>query len=112
MRLATGVKTMPPLKRKPDYLLFVNTFWGLEPAKDLPPLVQAVGPILSDTFPSLDDQTEKFLAGKGRVVYVAFGTHVIFTGEKLDKVISGLAHALLKGHIDGVIWAIRLAARK
>ena len=92
--------------------MFVNTFFGLEPAKDLPPLVQAVGPILSDTFPSLDDQTEKFLAGKGRVVYVAFGTHVILTGEKLDKVISGLALALLKGHIDGVIWAIRPAARK
>lgn len=32
MRRENGVQRMPSLKPKPDYLLLVNSFWGLEPA--------------------------------------------------------------------------------
>ena len=111
MRHKAGVKSVPTLKKKPDYLLFVNSFFGLEPPKDLPPLIQAVGPILSDTYAPLDGQLESFFSTKRCVVYVAFGTHVILGAEKLDKLILGLAAALLAGHVDGVIWAIRSTAR-
>lgn len=112
MRREAGVKTMPAMKQKPDYLLFVNSFWGLEPAKDLPPLIQAVGPILSDEFPPLDAQQKQFLEKKTRVAYVAFGTHVILTFDKLEKIITGLWTAIQSGYIDGVIWAIRSTARR
>ncbi|KAF2093098.1 putative UDP-glucoronosyl and UDP-glucosyl transferase family protein [Rhizodiscina lignyota] len=112
MRLAAGVKTIPLMKSKPDHVLLVNNFFGVEPAKDLPPLVQAAGPILADDWLPLDNATEQFLVNKHSVVYVAFGTHVILTAEKLEKIVLGLALALLEQRIDGVIWAIRSIARK
>lgn len=111
MRRKAGVKSVPKIQRKPDYLLFVNSFFGLEPPKDLPPLIQAVGPILADTYAPLDDQSEIFFMNKQCVIYVAFGTHVILSAEKLHNIILGIAAALLAGQIDGVIWAIRSTAR-
>ena len=111
MRRKAGVKSVPRIQKKPDYLLFVNSFFGLEPPKDLPPLIQAVGPILSNTYPPLDDHLESFLLNKQCVAYVAFGTHVILNADKLNKLIQGFAAALLAGHIDGIIWAIRPTAR-
>ncbi len=99
------------LKKKPDYLVFVNFFFGLEPPKDLPSLIQAIGPVLSDTYAPLDGQLENFFTNKQCVAYVAFGTHVILSAEKLHKLILGLAAAQLAGHLDGVIWAIRSTAR-
>lgn len=111
MRRKAGVKSVPRIQKKPDYLLFVNSFFGLEPPKDTPPLIQAVGPILSDTYAPLDSKLEGFFSDKRCVAYVAFGTHVILSTEKLDKMIQGLAAALLAGQIDGVIWAIRSTAR-
>jgi UDP-glucoronosyl/UDP-glucosyl transferase len=112
MRRENGVQRMPSLKPKPDYLLLVNSFWGLEPAKDVPPLIQPVGPILSNSYPPLDEQCSPFLDRKGKVVYVAFGTHVIASPDKLERLIRGLAMALEEGSIDGVVWAMRMTARK
>ncbi|KAK3354413.1 hypothetical protein B0H65DRAFT_504503 [Neurospora tetraspora] len=107
MRKQAGVHSMPALKPKPDNLVLVNSFWGLEPAKDVPPLLQPVGPLLSDSYAPLDDTTDKFLNTKTSVVYVAFGTHVILTPEKVDRLIRGLCCALEQGSIDGIIWALR-----
>ena len=111
MRREAGVKSMPRIQEKPDYLLFVNSFFGLEPPKDLPPLIQAVGPILSNTYPPIDDQLGRFFLDKQCVAYVAFGTHVILNADKLNNLIHGFAAALLACHIDGVIWAVRPTAR-
>lgn len=107
MRKQAGVHSMPSLKPKPENLVLVNSFWGLEPAKDVPPLLQPVGPLLSDSYAPLDVTTDKFLDTKTSVVYVAFGTHVILTSEKVDKLMRGLCCALEQGSIDGVIWALR-----
>ncbi|EGO53217.1 hypothetical protein NEUTE1DRAFT_150588 [Neurospora tetrasperma FGSC 2508] len=89
-----GVHSMPSLKPKQDSLVLVNSFWGLEPAKDVPPLLQPVGPLLSDGYTPLNDTTHNFLNTKTSVVYVAFGTHVILTPEKVDRLMRGLCCAL------------------
>lgn len=71
-----------------------------------------MGPILSNSYPPLDEQCSPFLHRKGKVVYVAFGTHVIASPDKLERLIRGLAMALEEGSIDGVVWAMRMTARK
>ncbi|KAI9662564.1 MAG: UDP glycosyltransferase 8 [Bathelium mastoideum] len=110
MRQKAGVVN-PSKGSKPDHLLLVNSFWGLEPAKDLPPLAHAVGPLLSDSFAPLDPKSKTFLDAHRRVAYVAFGTHVLFTTERLNKLIGGLDAAIKGGQIDGVFWAIKDASR-
>lgn len=111
-RREAGVKTMLPRQKKPDYLLLVNSFFGLEPAKDLPPLMQAVGPILADTYPRLTEEEARFLDGKQATIYVAFGTHMYPTAESLEKILLGLNAAIVAGYIDGVIWSLKAVARK
>lgn len=111
-RREAGVKTMLQRQEKPDYLLLVNSFFGLEPAKDLPPLMHPVGPILADTYPRLTGEEGRFLTGKQAIVYVAFGTHMFPTAEGLEKILLGLNAAIVAGHLDGVIWSFKAVARK
>ncbi|KZF22094.1 glycosyltransferase family 1 protein [Xylona heveae TC161] len=102
LRRANGVNTMPSLKPHPDHLVFVNSFFGFEPPKPLPPLMLAAGPVLSETWAPLDEASENFLQLKKSVAYVAFGTHVILALNIVEKLLEGLADAMRQGHIDGV----------
>ncbi|KAM5442232.1 hypothetical protein MferCBS31731_002606 [Microsporum ferrugineum] len=110
-RQAAGVKTKLPLKKKPDYLLLINSFFGLEPAKDLPPLMQVVGPVLANEYSPLSPQEQGFLGGKRAVVYVAFGTHLIPPPPLAEKILLGLNEAISIGLIDGVIWSLQHVAK-
>ena len=113
MRRDAGVKTKPQTRTiKPDYLLFVNSFFGLEVPKDLPPLIQAVGPILSDSYLPLSAELGTFHASYARTVYIAFGTHVILNLPTIRILIQGLATAIAADTIDSVIWALRPMAQK
>lgn len=112
MRKFLGVPHMLPTLRKPDYLCLVNSFFGLEAAKDLPPNVSAIGPVLSDEVSPMDKLYATFLASHKKVLYIAFGTHVLFKADILHTVLTGVADALAANAVDGVIWAIRDMARK
>ncbi|KAI4159144.1 MAG: hypothetical protein LQ342_006848 [Letrouitia transgressa] len=113
MRRNAGVRTKPHAKaKKPDYLLFVNSFFGLEIPKDLPPLIQAVGPVLSDTYSPCGTELEAFYSTHTRTVYIAFGTHVILNFPTILALIQGLATAIAATTIDSIIWAIRPMAQK
>lgn len=105
MRRENGIRYALPMRNKPDNLVLVNSFWGLETPKDLPPLVAAIGPILSDEFPPLTDEIASFYESHSRVVYVAFGTHVRVHAADLEKFIVALSKLLAEGMVDGVIWA-------
>lgn len=105
MRRAAGVNSSLPLLKKPDYLALINSFWGLETPKDLPPLINAVGPILADEYPPLDDPMEAFFVSHQRVVYVSFGTHIQLQPHHLDRFLSAFAELFRGDLIDGVIWA-------
>ncbi|KAI9778083.1 MAG: hypothetical protein M1839_008387 [Geoglossum umbratile] len=112
LRASVGVQYLLPNPPKPNYLCLVNSFFGVEVPKDLPPNVAAVGPILSDTFPPLTELYSSFLASHTNVLYVAFGTHALFRHESLYRVLVGVTEALAAGTVDGVIWSFRGTARR
>jgi hypothetical protein len=112
MRTKAGVMYKSPSDPKPDYLVLVNSFFGLEVPKDLPPSIVPCGPILADAYPELDDQHAKFMDRHKRVLYVALGTHIILEGADVVKVLEGILQALEQQHIDGVIWAVGSFPRK
>lgn len=112
MRAAEGVSRPVFMGPKPDCLYLVNSFFGLEPAKDVPPNVVAVGPILSDGITPLTAPYTEFLRTRSRVLYVALGTHVLLSSEVMSKLLRGALSALSSGTVDGIIWAIRPMARK
>lgn len=112
IRRQAGVKLMPPMSKKPDYLLLVNSFFGIEPPKDLPPLLQVVGPVLADSYEPLNHAETKFFSEKHAVVYVAFGTHMIPTVNDLETILKGLGEMMNNGFCDGVVWSMKDTARK
>ncbi|KAF2173690.1 glycosyltransferase family 1 protein [Zasmidium cellare ATCC 36951] len=96
---------------KPDHVHFVHSFFGLETPKDLPPLVRLVGPVLSDSFPPIPAHSAlaKFLDRfeDGKVMYVAFGTHVNTNADRFNRLLKGIRGAINAGFIDAVIWATK-----
>ncbi|KAF9869503.1 cytochrome P450 [Colletotrichum karsti] len=101
-----------PGGNRPHHLVLVNSFFGLEAPKDLPPLVAPIGPVLSEEYPALDELHARFLESHDRVVYVGLGTNVVLPEPSLHKLLQGLVLALDEGHIDGVIWALNQKTRK
>lgn len=114
LRQKAGVSYLPELASKPNYLLFVNSFFGLETPKDLPPLAHAIGPILAGEYPPLDDDEPytKFLSSHEKIVYVALGSHIALKNEDMLKLVEGLRESMRSGEIDGVLWAVSEERRR
>jgi hypothetical protein len=112
MRTIVGVMHRSPSDPKPDYFVLVNSFFGLEAPKDLPPTIVPCGPILADSYSELDEQHTKFLDQHQRVLYVALGTHIVLEGTDVTKILEGVLQALDEQSIDGVIWAVGSSPRK
>lgn len=112
LRTRAGVTRMLPHDNKPDYLLLVNSFFGITTPKDLPPNVAAVGPILSEEYPLLTEPHNSFVQDHRRILYIALGTHVLLRDNTLRSILHGIADALDNGVIDGVTWSLRGMARK
>ncbi|KAH6691616.1 hypothetical protein F5X68DRAFT_202228 [Plectosphaerella plurivora] len=111
MRRKAGVDYMIPILKKPNHLVLINSFFGLEVPKDLPPLVAAVGPILADEYPGLTESYASFLDSHKRTLYLALGTHIILSNEAAVKLVEGLIAALDQEYVDGVIWSVPVAGR-
>lgn len=112
MRARSGVHYKIPTPSKPNYLVLIISFFGLEVPKDLPPLVVAIGPILADTYPPLTDPYKIFLDTHKRTLYLALGTHIILSNSAAVKLVNGLLAAIDAGYIDGVIWSIPISGRR
>ncbi|KZF20983.1 glycosyltransferase family 1 protein [Xylona heveae TC161] len=112
MRRRAGVNYPVHKIKKPDYLIFVNSFFGLEIPRDLPPTCAAVGPLLSDTYPPLDTDCERFLSQHKSVIYIALGTHIILSNNDATKIIKALLRLMEDHLIDGVIWAVAKSGRQ
>ncbi|KAK0386277.1 hypothetical protein NLU13_6114 [Sarocladium strictum] len=112
MRATAGIHRALPTLSKPDYLCSVHSLFGVEVAKDLPPSVAAVGPILSDSVPELQEPCCTFLAKRSRVLYIFLGTHVLLPWASIEKLLCGALAVLASGGIDGIIWPMRSMARK
>ncbi|KZZ90042.1 UDP-glucoronosyl and UDP-glucosyl transferase [Ascosphaera apis ARSEF 7405] len=112
MRKENGVHYPFHAPKKPDFLVFVNSFFGLEIPRDLPPTCAVVGPLLSPKYPPLDDSTAVFLNSHQRTIYVALGTHLILRDDDIMKMMGGFIRLLGEDIIDGVIWSIAMGARQ
>ncbi|OBT66705.1 hypothetical protein VE03_03884 [Pseudogymnoascus sp. 23342-1-I1] len=112
MRASIGVHRLLPTLTKPDYLCLVNSFFGVETPKDLPPNVVAVGPILADSYSPLTQLYTSFLAHHTKVIYISLGTHVLLGHDALCRIFTGLSDSIAFGTIDGVIWSLRPMAKK
>lgn len=111
MRRDAGINYALPMTNKPDHLVLINSFWGHEAPRDLPPLVAPIGPILSEEFTPLDGSLEHFYSCHSRVIYVAFGTHVNVPAHDLQKFLHSFARLMAEGLIDGIVWAAGEAQR-
>lgn len=112
MRRANNVYYPPHRIQKPDYLVLVNSFFGLEVPRDLPPTCAMVGPLLTPTYPPLDDSCQTFLGRHRSVLYIALGTHVIMSHKDTTNIINGVLRLIQEQLIDGVIWAIGRKSRQ
>ncbi|CAH0055046.1 unnamed protein product [Clonostachys solani] len=116
LRKKAGVRYPNPTRltagSRPVCLVLVNSFFGLETPKDLPPLMASVGPILADEFPTLDQPHGSFLDSHGRTAYVALGTHIDLPKDTFDKLFRGLVQSLSSGHIDGILWSLPALTRQ
>ncbi|KAJ5128121.1 CAZyme family GT1 [Penicillium atrosanguineum] len=106
MRSDNGVLHPPHKPSNPDYLIFVNAFFGLEIPHDLPPTAGPVGPLLSPTCPPPDQECRAFLARHKSVLYIALGTHIILPHTGTAKVVNAANNLQEDGLIDDVIWAM------
>ncbi|KAK8045423.1 UDP-glucoronosyl and UDP-glucosyl transferase [Apiospora rasikravindrae] len=112
MRRKAGVSRVLPRLLKPDFLCLVNTMFGMEVPRDLPPHVAAVGPIISHQSRHLDEPYTSFLEKRARVLYISFGTHLALPWPIAQKLLLGALAVLGSGTIDGVIWPMKSAARE
>lgn len=111
MRYRAGVNYVGHSTQKLDCLVFVNTFFGLEIPGELPPDCAVVGPLMSDSYPSLDAGYGKFLSQHKSIIYIAFGTNVILNSDMV-KIINALLDLMEEQWIDGVIWAVNESSRQ
>ena len=112
MRQLAGVSRQLPVLPRPDYLCLVNSFFALEAAKEVPPNVAAIGPVLADEVEKLTEPFFTFLQSRSHILYIALGTHVLLPHRVLTDLLSGAIAALRTGVIDGIIWAVSSNARR
>ncbi|KAJ5280542.1 hypothetical protein N7478_005914 [Penicillium angulare] len=112
MRRENGVFYPVRKPKKPDYLLFVNSFVGLEIPRDLPPTCAPVGPLLSPTWPALGRKYVEFFETHNSVLYIALGTHIILPHNDFVIIVRGVISMMQEQLIDGVIWSIPESGRK
>ncbi|KAL2210503.1 UDP-Glycosyltransferase/glycogen phosphorylase [Sarocladium strictum] len=106
MRRKAGVTWNLPPQTKPDYLVLFNSFFGLEVPRDLPPMIAAVGPILSEDYDPLDQDFSSFLASHSRTLYVSLGTHIQLNPSDLHLLLTALLSAIDANLINGIIWSL------
>ncbi|KAF7723895.1 hypothetical protein EC973_001518 [Apophysomyces ossiformis] len=92
-------------RRTRDSLKIMNSFYGIEPARPMGPLVELVGPILTRTYDSLTEQLQQFLDTHPRVAYIAFGQHAVPTYADSTLLLTALFENIEQGTLDGFLWA-------
>ncbi|KAI8578112.1 hypothetical protein K450DRAFT_249098 [Umbelopsis ramanniana AG] len=83
----------------------INNFYGLEIARAIGPLIKFVGPIMPSSYPEMDAATSDFLTLHQKIVYAAFGHHIIPTAQEFEKVLVSLIDSVEDGTVDGFLWA-------
>ncbi|ORY01235.1 UDP-Glycosyltransferase/glycogen phosphorylase [Basidiobolus meristosporus CBS 931.73] len=110
------VKSGSVVRQEPGFnnfdkgVIFVNSFFGIDQPKNLPPNVHLVGPLLSFEYPPLTPELQSFLDSRQRVTYIAFGTNVRLDRAKITKILTSVLQLLDDKAVDGVIWPLSVSA--
>jgi hypothetical protein len=103
-----GIPTVYRLEDKhKDSLKIVNSAFGIEVPRPIGPLLEMVGPILSNYYNPLGLHLEEFLQKHRRVLYIAFGQHAIPLKKDVELILKAIIHNVEDGAIDGILWATR-----
>ncbi len=92
--------------RLADRRILVNSAFGIEYRRALPPEVHLVGPQLDPAEPALTQEEREWLSSGPPVVYVNFGTLATPSRAQLSKLVAGLASTEFR-----VLWVLRPPAR-
>jgi MGT family glycosyltransferase len=102
VRAARGLPAVDPLMRTAGRRVLVNTAFGIEYERSLPPEIHLVGPMLDDDEPGLDPELDSWLSSGPPVVFVNLGT--------LAAPGTGVVTALARGLEDvsfRTLWVLR-----
>ncbi|KAI9489792.1 hypothetical protein BDB00DRAFT_841429 [Zychaea mexicana] len=89
-----------------DSLKIVNSFYGIEEARPMGPLVEMVGPIFNGHYDPLTADIQQFLDARSRVLYVAFGQFAAGETNETERILVELLQILEDGLIDGLLWGV------
>ncbi|GAB3947999.1 hypothetical protein GCM10028805_21320 [Spirosoma harenae] len=101
---------LPPVnfhKRLLNTLILVDTAFGIEYERPLPPSIQLVGPLLDPNEPQLTEAEKDWLTDGLPVVFVNMGTVSQLSREHVEKLALGFASTDFR-----VLWVIRSPARE
>lgn len=103
------LRGLPPVdyhRRLAGVPILVNSAFGIEYERPLPPEIHLVGPILDPDEPPLTEAESAWLSDGPPVVFVNFGTVAQPTPEHLQKLAQGLASSDFR-----VLWVLRPPVR-
>ncbi|KAI8058254.1 hypothetical protein BDF22DRAFT_664711 [Syncephalis plumigaleata] len=89
-------------------MVLVNSFFGMEPARPLPPNTHLIGPHIPHTFSPLSDDLREFMDTRKRVVYVGFGSAAVVAPKHISAILYAILAAHRDGLLDGAIWGLML----
>lgn len=102
-----NIRDSDPLGKHSNTIKLINSFWGMEHARPVGPLVEYVGPIISSSYDSLTEDLKDYMDTHDRVVYIAFGQSYAPNKEEARVLLQSLIEAYEGKYFDGFIWSIK-----
>jgi len=102
IRAARGLPAADPIARAVGRRVLVNTVFGLEYERPLPPDIHLVGPMLDDDEPDLEAELKAWLSAGPPVVFVNLGTLAAPGAALVTALARGLEDASFR-----VLWVLR-----
>jgi UDP:flavonoid glycosyltransferase YjiC (YdhE family) len=101
-RATRGLPARDHRYRLKNTMVMTNCTFGLEYKRQLPPLIQMVGPMLEENIETLPDEYRDWLANGPPVVYVNMGTIALPPEEQLRKMMTALQSDAFR-----VLWILK-----
>ncbi|CAJ0757011.1 11695_t:CDS:2, partial [Entrophospora sp. SA101] len=106
IRAKVGIAPTDLYERTKENLYLSDTFSGFDVPFPSSPILQEIGPIMSDSYPPLSPETKKFLDNHPRTMLVAFGTQFYVSERNNGILLQSFIEAIENNVLDGVIWGL------
>jgi hypothetical protein len=88
-----------------DIPKLINNVFGIEVPRPLSPFINMIGPVMRNSYPSIDSVTAAFLNSHSHIVYVAFGQYAAPSVDDIVLIMKTLLKLKEQKYIDGILWA-------